>query len=202
MYSSSLSLLPFQLTFLQQHVGRGMVWQVGIYNEGTKGGILSADTNYTAGLCHLQVRVRGAPSYMTSSRLGWVWTPSPNPLFRPLPIAGVSFLRGVFEEYSPNPPIAPGPRFLPLQIRVQPVRRPCPHRGSGPGVQWPGIPASHALPTPRNWARPSGQGHPTHPQSPHSFLISEALLQPLGCVTGAACPIPREGLGAISRKPP
>lgn len=137
-------------------MGRGMVWQVGIYNEGTKGGILSADTNYTAGLCHLQVRVRGAPSYMTSSRLGWVWTPSPDPLFRPLPIAGVSFLRGVFEEYSPNPPIAPGPRFLPLQIREsslsgglahtealaqesssrgsQPLM-PSPHLATGPGLQ-------------------------------------------------------------------
>ena len=179
-----------------------MVWQVGIYNEGTKGGILSADTNCTAGPCHLQVRVRRAPNYMTSSRLVWGWTPSPEPLFRPLPIAGVSFLRGVFEEYSPNPPIAPGPWFLPLEIRGSPA-------------------CQEALTTQRLWPRSPGAWDPSLSCPPHtsqlgqaftpaapnsspesSFLISGALLQPLGWVTGAACPTPRGGLGAISRNPP
>lgn len=137
-------------------MGRGMVWQVGIYNEGTKGGIPSADTNYTAGLYHLQVRVRGAPSYMTSSRLGWVWTPSPDPLFRPLPIAGVSFLRGVFEEYSPNPPIAPGPRFLPLQIRESPA-------------------CQEALPTQRLWPRSPVAGDPSLSCPPHTSQLGQAF---------------------------
>lgn len=132
-YSSTLSLLPFEL-FSQQCVGWRMVLLVGIYSEAMKGGILGGDTNSTARSRHWQLMVRGTPRHVTSSRLSWAWSLSPNPLVHPLPVAAVSFLRGVFEGYSPEPPLAPVPRFLSREI----------------GGRW----ACHkASPTQRRWSR-------------------------------------------------
>lgn len=52
--------------------------------------------------------------------------PVSQPLSPPFACCCVSFLRGVFEEYSPEPPLAPAPQFLSQEMRE---RRAC-HKAS------------------------------------------------------------------------
>ena len=190
-YSSTLSLLPFEL-FSQQCVGWRMVLLVGIYSEAMKGGILGGDTNSTARSRHWQLMVRGTPRHVTSSRLSWAWSLSPNPLVHPLPVAASPSLEVFLRNTHLSLPSHLCPGSFPGKSEEDGhVTRPPLHRGAGPGIQWP---RSHPLAPShtRHGARPSGLGHAAQPES--SCLTPQALPQPSGGKR-AACRTLRGVLG-------
>lgn len=136
-YSSTLSLLPFEL-FSQQCEGWRMVWPVGIYGEAMKGGILGGDTNSTARSRHWQLMVRGTPRHVTSSRLSWAWSLSPNPLVHPLPVAASPSLEVFLRNTHLSLPSHLCPGSFPGKLEEDGhVTRPPPHRGAGAGIRWP-----------------------------------------------------------------
>lgn len=201
-YNSALSLLPFEL-FSQQCVGWRMVWSVGIYGEAMKGGILGGDTNSTARSRHRQLMVRGTPGRVTSSRLSWVWSLSPNPLVHPLPVAASPSLEMFLRNTHLSLPLAPVPRFLSREIRG---RRAC-YKASPTQRRWPRRPvakepASGALPYPARGQAFRPGALSSAPES--SCLTPQALPQPSGGKQELSVGLWGVGgrFGATSGKPP